>query len=200
MVTGTGSPVARRQERSTLSLLRLGRADRQNRRGSCAGSVSGHSRGRRCHDQDTSRSPEQSGKVARTVRDRRHARRLNSQNAWSIGPSCRCVRQLTKRSSEARSGSHRESEGGDGHARDRWFESASLQRRVGCELIQALRTVGFNGSRTGSDRRWRAGENCGVRSPRNDAIGTAGTLALLTARPPPEKLIRFRVKAYAISR
>jgi hypothetical protein len=46
----------------------------------------------------------------------------------------------------------------------------------------------------------RPDENCGARSPRNDAIGNAGTLALLTARPPPEQLIRFRVKAYAISR
>jgi hypothetical protein len=46
----------------------------------------------------------------------------------------------------------------------------------------------------------RPDDNCGARSPRNDAIGNVGTLALLTARPPPEQLIRFRVKAYAISR
>ena len=63
-------PVARRQERSTLSLLRPGRADRRNRRGSRAGSASAHSRGRGCHDQDAGRSPDQSGKVARTVRER----------------------------------------------------------------------------------------------------------------------------------
>jgi hypothetical protein len=52
-----------------------------------AGSASGHSRGRRCHDQDAGQSPDQSGKVARTVRERpsaplrRDKRHLPSERA-----------------------------------------------------------------------------------------------------------------------
>jgi len=41
--------------------------------------------------QDPGRSPEQSEEVARTIRYRRHARRPNSQNVWSSGPSSRRV-------------------------------------------------------------------------------------------------------------
>ena len=91
---GAAHAITRRQERPTLSLLRLRCPDHRGRNGSGARLAARRQGDRRGRDQDPGRRADQPGKVGRAVWRSRHAQRPNSETARSCGPSCSSAQGL----------------------------------------------------------------------------------------------------------
>ena len=113
-------PIARRQERPTLSLLRLRCPDHRGGNGSRSRLAAASPGDRRRRDQGLGRRADQPGDAARALRYSRHTQRPNSENARSRNPSCGGPQSLPSGTSQDRSRPHREGHGraADDHDQD----------------------------------------------------------------------------------
>jgi len=105
---GPAHPIARRQERPTLSLLRLRCLDHAGGNGLRSRMAAARPGNRRRRDQGLGRRADQPSDAARAVRYSRHTQRPNPENARSCNPPCRRPRSLPSAASQGRSRPRRE--------------------------------------------------------------------------------------------